>query len=259
MNDLYSDIFVTKLRAPLTPQEEAALIIPAQAGDNAAMARLLLAYGGILVKSTARIRANQEDARQAAMLAAVQAIRDFDTTRYARLAQTLKYAVLGALEELTADERGIRIPRMTMQRYLKAMSMANHDPNEAANLAQSVDLARERFWAVHDIVANRFENVDRLAGQSGGTEAGDGWVYREPRSLVTEPSQYAAEDRLIAELALSAIDDDEDTVVRYVYGFTEGDPVPAEEVAHRLGVQTPVVHRRRASALGKMRAKLGVV
>lgn len=252
------NLFAFADAAPLSVEEEVALIASAQAGDADAYTRLLHAYGPTLRSHAAKAAkfTDTDDARSSALLAFAEVLASHDVEygyENGRLASRLTPHLLNVLDTTKGEAlSAFAVPSRTMKRYFGLMKAADGDVVAARALAPSSMMTVETFDSVHSAVM-----ADSLEGLT--TPDGDG----PSRDFVASPVYTVSpvvdvEDAILVDVAFRAVDDEEERVCRLAYGFTEYDPQPDAEVAHRMGLTRPTVQRRRTSALGKMRKALGV-
>jgi RNA polymerase sigma factor (sigma-70 family) len=240
---------------PLPEEVERSLIVRAQGGDETATETLLMTYAPALRSAVKRARSttlSQEDARSVAILGLMEAIRQFDPERGSSLAPVLKHRLNDELTEAVAQDRGgSYVPSRMVRRFFGILRAAGGSVDAGAALAPSFGMGSDTFREVADAVRG-VVSLDRLIEVQGDVFFLRASAIRVDRNLVD------ADDRMLCETAFAAVDDVETDVCRMAYGFTEPDPVPDAEVAHRLGMTRPTVQRRRVSALAKMRVALAV-
>lgn len=251
---ILSDIFDRGAEHRLSQDEERETIHAAKAGDEAATVALLYAYAPALRNALARFRLSDDqngDARSAAALGLLEAVRLFDPETDDRLAARISFCLMDALSDLISQSADMDIPQKTRSRYFGILRRAGGDVHKGALLAPQYAMCRETFYAVHDAV--RVNNLDDTA------ESADGEHFSTAATPLWNPEDvYAdAEDRILVEMALAAVDDLEADICRMSYGFTSYNPVPDGQIAAELGMTRPTVQRRRAGALSKMRDALG--
>ncbi|MFG3715835.1 hypothetical protein [Micromonospora sp. NPDC047730] len=242
---------------PIPADDEAAVIAAAQTGDEAATLRLFAAYQPALraaVRHTTRL--DRDDARQAATLGFLEAVRAFDPDRHegGRLAGVLRHHVADALSEASSDALGgFTVPGRTLRRYFGILKRADGDPVEAARIAPEFEMTAETFWAVWaGVTAN--DSLEEAIAAHGAVCVAPVGDLAEPRGVAD------AEDRVLAELAFRSVDDFERDVCRLAYGFADFDPQPDAEIGHRLGGFGRLkIQRTRTRALGKMASALGAL
>lgn len=254
--------------------EERALIASAQAGDPAAVERLLVAYTPALRSAVSHFtrsmsahpsREALEDIRSNAVLALVEAIHAFDPERHDRLAATAPAYIRDGVSTSAASATAFTVPERTLKRFFGIMRTAEGDVAKAIELAPEHEMKRETFLAVLEAVrgVDSFEKLldDATSGYGDtGTRYGIAGATNDVEgvSLTSSGPIADAEDRILVELAFRAVDTLEKDVVGLAYGFTDYDPVPDAEIATRLGLSRQKAQRVRSGALGKMREKLGV-
>ncbi|TDC35707.1 hypothetical protein [Micromonospora sp. KC213] len=246
--------------SPIPADEEAGVIAAAQTGDEAATLRLFAAYQPALRAAvrTANGRIPLDDARQAASLGFLEAVQAFDPAQHAggRLAGILREhvrnALMGALAETIG---GFAVPARSLSRYFGILRQADGDPVVAALLAPAYAMAEETFWAIWaGLTANN--SLDEAIAAHGAE-------YVSPIGDLAEDRGVAdAEDRVLVDLAFSAVTDFERDVCRLKYGFTDvshGDELSDDAVGYHLGVSRLKALRTRKRALASMASALGVL
>ncbi|OZV74741.1 hypothetical protein CA850_29630 [Micromonospora echinospora] len=236
-----------------TAAEEVELIAAAGAGDEDALLRLFASYVPHLCQAVGAYTKvlPLDDARQAAFLGLVSAVRAFDPAQSDRLVSVIRqhaHAELSAAAQ--AAGTGFTVPSRTVERFFGILAKAGNDVAEAAKIAPAYEMTADTFYSVLGAVT---------AGASLETalEARGDAVFGN----VVAPREIAdAEDRVLVELAFRAVDDFERDVCRLAYGFSDFDPVPDAEIGHRLGKFSRLkIQRTRTRALGKMRSALGAL
>jgi DNA-directed RNA polymerase specialized sigma subunit len=274
LSTLLRDVFELRTDAPLDVLDERLLITAAQAGDPAAIGRLVLAYGPALRAAVAGyIRslpsfpqpADLEDVRSQALVGMLEAIRAFDPERHERLAATVPSYVQHEVAEVSQSAAAFSIPPRTLSRFFGILRAAEGDVVEAQRLAPHYKMRPETFTAVLDSIrmTNSYEEVVanmRESVMDGGYSAKSGevgWTGPGSASLWAN-SAPDVEDRILVEAAFDAVDTLEKDVVRLAYGFSDYDPVSDGEIGERIGMSRAKVQRTRSGALTKMRSALGV-
>lgn len=258
MNDfqtILSDIFDRGAEQRLSQDEERETLHAAQAGDEDAKMTLLYAYAPALRNVVARYRdvLGADDARMAAVLAFLDAVAAFDPERYDRLAAVVAPALTNELGELVAASAAVSVPHRTRTRFFGILRRAGNDVHKAVLLAPKYEMSRETFYAVLEAI-----NAESMDAPGDGERDEFGGYERPAVPLWNPEDVYAdAEDRILVEMAFSAVDDQETDICRMSYGFTSYNPLPDGQIAHDLGMTRPTVQRRRAGALSKMRDALG--
>lgn len=265
------DLFTyTETDYSMTEAEEAAAILSAQAGDEAAKMDLMRAYGPALRSAVSRFKSgvadgqrsrvadefgspssSLDDLQSAALVAFLELIESHDPAQNPRLAGRVAVHLADSLAAQFSKEAHFAIPKRTLTRFHGILKAADGDVSAALDMAGEYGMARETFLSV--LAAVQSGSIDGLTGPSDD-------ATREP---VATPIYAAApvvdvEDRILVDMAFRAVSDEEARIVELAYGFTEYDPVPDAEIGHRLGLTRPTVQRRRASALGTMRKAIGV-
>lgn len=264
----FADIFKYDASVkPISVEEEVALIVRAQSGDEDAVLALIRQYGPLLRSNVARTAKvmNRDDAEGAALLAFMEALREHDVNdpRYktGSLSSTLRPKVFRALAEARAEEnsRIALVPRTTFERYLAVMDAAGGDPDEGAQIAPSHDLASKTFASIFAMVH------DSPHVTTTETEDSDGEDFlgrARPVRGEQRDDFEAAEDAVLADIALDSLDDQERDVVEFSYGFRETDdfawnePMPDGAVADVVGLSRQKVQRTRRAAIKTMRVAL---
>ncbi|WWV91889.1 hypothetical protein GMYAFLOJ_CDS0059 [Microbacterium phage phiMiGM15] len=244
---IFDDKLTGADRLPL--EEETALIARAQAGDFDAYNALLVQYAHGL-----RAMAEQEYARAAGHV-------DHDETR-----ANVLLAFAEALHECQEGDRvAFRLPKATLrvadshhlvggftiaertrQRYMQARREAGPDGDAEAK-ARELGMTRETFLSVRDALdASSFDGILEEQGDSG------------MQAIGLERGYSTVEQRADVAKAFAAVDVITGDVIRDAYGFTEYDPIPDAEIAHRRGFSRSKVQRIRSEGLATMRKALNV-
>lgn len=267
---MLTELFTYSDAVTLDEAEEVTLIAAAQAGDEDAKVRLLLAYGPALRSAvstfTNGVRAEREpwssdsglgsaalevsDAQGAAVVAFLELIASHDPEVSPRLAGRVRQVLAEALGGLYAEVMPWRVPSRTLKRFYGILKAADGDAEAAEAAAPDYGMSRETFRDV--LVAVRGTgSLDSLLDEDWSDGLATSPVYST--TPVTD-----VEDAILVEVAFSAVDDEQERICRLSYGFTEYEPVADAEVAHRMGLTRPTVQRKRAKALTEMRKALGV-
>ncbi|MEV1157760.1 hypothetical protein AB0J27_20410 [Micromonospora chokoriensis] len=236
-----------------TDHEERSLIGRAVDGDEAATLRLLGAYVPTLRNALAQYRRvlPVEDARSAATLGFLSAVRAFDPTVSGRLASILRQHVAEALAQAAGDAcGGFAVPERSLKRFFGILAKASGDPRQGLDLAPAYDMKRETFAAIWEAVNARGSLDSALTDNPDAALAAVGAVY-------TEREITDVNDRLMCRRAFEVVTDLEADVCKLAYGFADYDPQPDAEIGHRLGMGRVTTLRTRQRALAKMRVALG--
>lgn len=258
---MIEQIFTYAEAAPLTESEEVEAIAAAQAGDEDATMRLLVAYGPALRSAVSGVQSltdgdapvDLDDARMTAVEGALTALREHDPAAGPRLAGTIRQHVSDALKRAFADSRpALQVPARTLSRFFGILREVDGDVEAARALAPEREMLATTFDTI--LAAARPGSIEALRDPNG-----DGDV----RDLVAEPVYVTSpvvdvEDAILVEAAFRAVDDEGERICRLSYGFTEYEPVADAEIGHRMGLTRPTVQRKRAKALDSMRKALGV-
>lgn len=263
------DIFdrrVTTGKLPLKKEREA--IRAAKCGDEEATLDLLYAYACALRKVSGMYRhaggawaggpgdcGLAADRRMAAVEGFLKALYAFDLDGiHSRLAATIEGYIADSISTAVIAPSAMSVPERTLKRFYSILRKADGDPVRGATLAPQYSMTTETFTSV----LTALRSTQSLDGPSVGADGpGDGPDRLELPAC--GPDYYDdVEDRLLVEAAFAAVDSLEEGVCRLAYGFSDSDPLPDSEVGHRLGLSRPKAQRVRASALGKMRAAVGL-
>lgn len=254
-----SDIFEAKITTAaeaLPLDEELALISRAQGGDEDAYNALLMQYRlglrGLVRTEYARAGGfvDADETRANVLLGFAEALASCDGTT--RLSAKLKGATLTASHEFHLVDN-FNVPYRTRQRYMQALREAGPDGN-AEEKAVELGMSPEVFRAIREALrAGSYEGMlDDGTGEMSGRS-------REASMTTVTPERAYAEvdDAILVARAFAAVGELEEGICRDAYGFTEYDPIPDAEIAHRRGMTRPTVQRVRTRALEAMREALG--
>lgn len=236
--------------------------------ESSAKTRLIEAYGPALRAAVGRYsgtvgngflasdRATQvrstEDLQSAAIVGILEAIAEHDPERHPRLAGTLVHHLNRALSEEAMP--AFAVPTRTLSRFFGIIRAADGDFRAAEELAPSYAMSRETFRDLLELVSA--QSLDAFVDGSGDGRSPADFPAAQP--LFSATPIVDVEDRILVDMAFRAMDDEELRVCELYYGFTEYDPVPDAEIAHRIGASRPAVQRKRMKALSKARKALGV-
>ena len=255
----------------LTEAEEAEAIAAAQAGDEAATERLLMAYGPALRAAVSNfatgVKAGRNpwggeagigtssfevaDVQGAALVGFLETIREHDPAVSPRLAGTIRRRIAREIADLYASTMPFAVPERTLSRFYGILREAEGDDALAEALAPERGMDPATFRAVFAAVRGT-SSLDRLQAEADETGAS-----LAPTAIFAPSPIVDVEDRVLVDLAFRAVEDDEERICRLAYGFTEYDPQPDAEIAHRMGLTRPTVQRKRGKALDKMRKAIG--
>lgn len=268
-----SEIFDQGAEIRLSVEEEATAIVGAKVGHGPAVIALLFAYSAALRNAVRRYRdaLPVEDARSLAVAGLLEAVHAYDPARCERLAGLVADTVGRSLAEgAAAESSSWSIPERTLQRWYSIMRTADGDVAAALELAQDKGMSREVFL---DILAV-LRQTGSLDVEFHGSAEGEHGRDLDARSLWGDANAFAAaEDRVMTEIALGAVEGLEEVVTRLAYGFATGEPLSdsaivsamADEIlgeeaalAGQTVVSRATVQRTRASALRHMRDALGI-
>lgn len=248
----------------LSIEQEVEAILGAQAGDPDATEALLRQYGPTIRATVNRAKktVDEDEAQSVALLAFAEVLEshDVESGDYAdpRLASRLTPHLKDRLGEIQAQESsGFSVPKRTYTRFYGILNEAGGDVATALALAPEKGMSQEVFGQVLTAVRETLSIQDVLRGEDGDDE-GDR-ILANPIEATASSSFTEVEDRLLVEVAFQSVEDDEARICELFYGFTEYEPVPDGEIAHRLGLTRPAVQRRRGKALDKMSKATGVL
>ncbi|MGZ0151848.1 hypothetical protein ACXJJ3_32650 [Kribbella sp. WER1] len=253
----------------LTEDAEAAAILAAQAGDQSAMELLLRAYGPVLRAVVAEVNGglregaigrfsdygasavSPDDLQQAAVEAVLGLIRVHDVSTSPRISGRVRDYITDAVVRESHGKSAFQIPKRTLTRYFGIIRACEGDVREAYRRAPEFSLAQETFLSILEAIGAESLSAREDEDSRDGEERAASPVFSS--SPISD-----AEDAILVDVAFRAVDDDEERICRLSYGFTEYDPQPDAEIAHRMDLTRPTVQRKRAKALAKMRKALGV-
>ncbi|WDS51686.1 DNA binding protein [Microbacterium phage Barnstormer] len=260
-------VFDAKLipAAPLELEQELALITAAQGGDSDAYVSLLRQYAhglrGLAKSEYARAggTVDADETRANVLLAFAEALAACDgTTRIAAKLKASAYEVAEA-HHLVGN---FTIPARTRQRYFQAHREAGPDGDveaKAVELGMSREVFRElreafRVNSMDAMIDAHRSTMGRKRGLAEGTASDSepdtfGSIYVERGYATVDQAETVAR-------AFDAVDELTEGVIRDAYGFTEYDPIPDAEIAHRRGYSRSKVQRIRTEGIATMRAAL---
>ncbi|MFD6638356.1 hypothetical protein ACFWDN_21345 [Micromonospora chalcea] len=249
----FDQLWTATVEPIATDAEELTLIEAAKAGDQGALLRLFAAYVPHLRRALAAYSRvlPLDDARQAAWLGLTAAVRAFVPERSGRLRSIIRHYADAELSAAAQEAgAGFAVPTRTLERFFGILAKAGGDVAEAAKLAPAHEMKTATFFEVLEAV-NAGASLDEAVAAYGDDTLG---AVMAPREIAD------AEDRILCDLAFSAVNDFERDVCRLAYGFADFDPQPDAEIGHRLGGFSRLkIQRTRTKALGKMAAALGAL
>src|SRR5690606_32789871 len=263
--------------APLDELEEARLILVAKghpAGDpEAAKMRLIEAYGPAIRAAVQNFgngivdgrspyagslgMGNHEmdidDLQSAALVAFLSLIEDHDPEKSPRLAGRVAAYLTRHLSKSFGAVSAFAVPTRTLERFYGILQAAEGDPEQAEALAPSYEMSVDTFREIYAATRNTGSLEVEMEGSDGHASTA------AAASPVFTPSPVAdVEDRMLVDMAFAAMTDEEARICELYYGFTEYEPVPDAEIAHRTGLSRPSVQRKRSKALDQSRKAIGV-
>jgi DNA-directed RNA polymerase specialized sigma subunit len=181
----------------------------------------------------------------------IEAVQAWRPEVHDRLAAIAPRYIRNAVAVSAAVATQFTVPERTLKRFFGILRAADGDVIEATRIAPAYSMRPETFLAVLDAV----RSVDSYDAANGN----DGQGRDLAASPIWDNAAPDVEDRILVEAAFKAVDTLEKDIVRMAYGFTEHDPLPDEEIGHRIGFTRPKTQRIRAGALAKMREAIGGV
>lgn len=254
-----ADIFARNAERRIeSAEEERLLIAAAKLGDSEATVALMYAYAPAIRNVVERFTAeghtaspDDEELHATALLGFAEAIAAFDPEKHLRLSAVVRVVLARVMRDQYPSRDAFTVPARTLTRFYSILRKAEGNVYEAAALAPQYEMSRETFFSVLSAV----RDVDTIDGTPGDEDHAA--LVNDARPIWD--ASAVEEDALLVAAAFEAVDDVEEKVCRLAYGFESyGDPVPDVEIGHKLGMTRPTVQRRRASALGKMRAALAL-
>jgi hypothetical protein len=266
MSATLSAIFDDKLvaAAPLPFDEELDLIARAQDGDKAAYETLLMQYAHGLRALADREYAraggyvDAEETRANVALAFAEALAKCDGST--RIAAKLK-----AEAKHVADDfhlvGAFSVPTRSRARYMQAVREAGPGGDAEAKAAE-LGMTADTFQAARAVF--RTDSLDELVdarfalANSHAYTYSDGAHDREPNmtAIYIERGYANVDEQEMCRQAFAAVDGTTGAIMRDAYGFTEFDPLPDAEIAHRMGFTRSKVQRLRSEGLVTMREAL---
>lgn len=235
--------------APLTATEEADLITRAQAGDEAATARLVTSQLRWL-RATAASHARRssavsvDDLVSAGVEALLSTIATFDPR--ARLHTAAAAAVRAAMsDEANAAGWTLAVPSMTRKRYLRAIRATETATEARAWAVANEQMTAETFDAIHSAATTTYAEAS--------TEVLDAEVSATASDYADPAATAAQRDSVLRALA-SLTDPRHRRVIELT--VLADNPLTVREAAEVLGISHPTVIRARDAALAVMRGAL---
>jgi DNA-directed RNA polymerase specialized sigma subunit len=274
-DEILSQVFDHGAEERLELGAEREAIYAAQASDEGSTLALIYAYAPVLRSLASRhaARLGVEEARSVAVSGLLEAIHAFDLDAYeGRLAGIASDYVSNALRETDA-EGGLTVPFRTRRRFLAILRRAGGDMALAQEIAEENGMTRETFIAVRE--ATSVSSIDGEDTSGEGLES-RGALSSSDATPIWTPDYDAftsADDRILSEAALDAVDGIRKEVCLFAYGYETGEALSDGEVAQALSerelgeeavaagqyvASRAKVQRERVRALGEMRHALGV-
>jgi RNA polymerase sigma-32 factor len=258
------------IREPLTREEEADLARRSAAGDEAALARLILSHRQFVIRIARKYRnygLPMQDLVQEGMVGFIQAVRRFDPANEARLATYAMWWIRAAIQDHVV--RSWSLVRVGTTAAQKALFF--HVRRIMADLKVGADafteemhhkLARRFGMPLKDVVATvaRAWGLDQSLNRPfarDGDAGADEWIEHIADAAPTPEDNAAAasESRFwhgLVERALAALPPREELIIRKRYLMER---VPTREaLARELGISKERVRQLEARAMEKLRA-----
>jgi RNA polymerase primary sigma factor len=250
--------------APMTPAEETRAIVDAQAGDEAAMERLVRAQVRYVVgeaRKMASATVSEDDLLQVGLSAFVQSVRAFDAARPVRLFTFAKAYIREAMnEERAAAGTPMAIPGRTLRRFEQARR-ATSSMDAAADFAADQGMDRRTFYAVAEAL-NGSVSIDaaHTAHAHDESPARSAAAFERTKELslhealqpAPAPEVTAVNRATVASYIRAAgLDTRAERIVRLAYGFA-GEPLSDADIAKVTGLSRPTVGRIRNEALAAL-------
>lgn len=271
-----TDIVAQSTAAPISAEEEGALVLAAQAGDQDAALALVAQYGPAIRNALARIPGealDPEDAAQEAAVAFLGLVQAHDPAT-GRLAGRVAVYLTEALQGAASATSGWAVPARTVKRFLAIRKAADGDLVKGAAIAPEHEMASARFLLLASVLSTgTLDDVNEGGIRHEGRNRADTatGLYGDASSAFAH-----VEDTILVDGLLSLLDERETAIIRYAYGFDAIPGIDLDEaksgaarsreegiavandaaVARHLGLTRPTVQRTRAAALAKMREAL---
>ncbi len=253
--------------ALLDAAEERDLALRAEAGDDAAMERLVASHLRFVVKIARSYRGwglPMSDLVQEGTLGLVQAVRRFDPDRGVRLSTYAAWPVRAAIQEAVLRSWSVvrlgtsnaqKMLALKLKRMMAGMSYDQRDLPEdvAAGMAARFGVSVAEAVAV----ARRMAGVDRSLDQPAGSASSALDALASPAPSPEAAVAAASEQRHLAgtlAAALATLPLREQLVIRRRYLAEARATFSA--IGAELGVSKDRVRQLEAKALGKLRALL---
>jgi DNA-directed RNA polymerase specialized sigma subunit len=273
LQTVFSAIFYQGAEIRLTLDEEAAAINGARGGDEQSLVSLMYAYAPALRRAVRKYRdiLGADDAHSLAIEGLLSAVHAYDSAKSNRLASLVAETIARHLSDAAmASESAWSIPERTLQRWYSIVRSVGGDVSAALTVAQEKGMSREVFLDILTTLRQTNSLDDEIHGAVEGEHSRD----LDARPLWGDADAFAAaEDRLMADIALGAVEGLEESVTRFAYGFETGEAMSDNAIVHEMSerelgqdaalagqtvVSRATVQRARASALGTMRTALGI-
>lgn len=256
-------------RRPILPQGlERELIAAAQAGDQAARARLVEAFLP-LIASVARLyrespRVERIELLQEGVVGLLRALERFDPARgtpfWAYASWWVRQAMQQLVSELTRpvvlSDRALRQLARVRDAHRQALQETGGEPTRE-QLCEQTGLSREQLDTLLAL-----ERAPRSTDEPVSAEEGATGTFGE---LLVDPLAEGEYERVLDAIEtqellalLAGLSEREREILRARYGLSDGDEQSLRSVAAGMGLSAERVRQLEQRALGKLAAAAGV-
>lgn len=247
---------------PITAEEEARLVLAAQAGDTSAAETLVRTQIRQIAKLAMRHRRGNvelEDLISAGVEEFLIGLQDHNVAANERYLW-IKRVNRRMLEEALSHFSPVSVPQAMLRRYRDAIDKTATDA-EGREYATSAERGSQRmdpltFDAIHRLtrplgIEGRLPNDRTGSYGAEGESLGQGVADALPERL--GPTCSSVEDQDEAQRLLAVLDERERRVMEMHAGF-QGEPMKDGEIAQVLGIDRSRIVRIRQAAVAKMAA-----
>ena len=244
----------------LTKEEEQDLAVKAHEGDMRARDSLVnsnLRLVASIAKRYARKGVEMDDLIQTGNEGLLRAVEKFDPSKGFRFSTYatwwIRQAIMRTLPEML---HSIHIPGYVIEQIDKMARLeleqeqATGEKLTVTELAHLMGVSEKRI-VLYQTLRQKDKSMDAPIDEDGGSTVG-ATIY-DPKALLPDDELENAMRREIVDKMIDKLEPREIVVIRYRYGFDDGEPKTLEETGKEFGLTRERVRQIEQSALKKLR------